>query len=64
MHAPAGASTYINLGSWAEEEPDEETAHVARAARTHLVIRLRDGKPEAELLQWESGQGPRKLTPA
>jgi UDP-2,3-diacylglucosamine pyrophosphatase LpxH len=63
VHAPAGQSTYINLGSWAEEEADEETAHVARAARTHLVIRFREGKPEAELLQWESGFGPKKLPP-
>lgn len=61
VHAPAGRSTYINLGSWAEEEPDEQVAHVARAARTHLVIRVREGKPEAELLQWESGHGPKKL---
>ncbi len=61
VHAPAGQSTYINLGSWAEEEPDESHAHVARAARTHLVIRVREGKPEAELLQWESGFGPKPL---
>jgi UDP-2,3-diacylglucosamine pyrophosphatase LpxH len=63
VHAPAGQSTYINLGSWAEEEPDEGSDHVARAARTHLVIRVREGKPEAELLQWESGLGPRRVTP-
>jgi hypothetical protein len=63
VHAPAGASTYINLGSWAEEEADDESNHVARAARTHLVIRVRNGKPEAELLQWDPSLGPQPVTP-
>ncbi|HEX7603016.1 MAG TPA: hypothetical protein VF316_15470, partial [Polyangiaceae bacterium] len=45
-HTPArvpvnnGASTYINLGSWAEDEPEPETTNAYRAARTHLVIRM------------------------
>jgi hypothetical protein len=59
-HAPVeravadGAARYINVGAWAEEEPDEGTA-----PRTHLVITLRDGKPVAELRAW-SADGPRK----
>ncbi len=59
-HAPVekpvadGAATYINVGSWAEEEPEEGSA-----TRTHLVITLRDGKPIAELRAW-SADGPRK----
>jgi len=65
-HAPErvrvndGASTYINLGSWAEEEADAGTPErqVHRAARTHLVIRSGDQGPVAELLAWGSA-GPR-----
>ncbi len=59
-HAPTerpiggGASTYINLGAWAEEEPD-----AGSATRTHLVISVRDGKPIAELRTW-SAEGPKR----
>ena len=49
-----GAATYINVGAWAEEEPDEGSA-----PRTHLVIRVQDGKPVAELRTW-SAEGPRR----
>ena len=64
-HTPArvpvndGASTYINLGSWAEDEPDAETTNAYRAARTHLVIRMEDGKPVAKLMAWDSETGPK-----
>jgi hypothetical protein len=59
-HAPIekpvadGQAMYINVGAWAEEEPDEGTA-----TRTHLVISLRDGKAIAELRTW-SADGPRR----
>ncbi len=65
-HAPAeltvadGAAKYINLGSWAEEEPEGEGV-AYRAARTHLVIKVRDGRPTAELLSWND-EGPRQFT--
>ncbi len=59
-HASAGvadgAATYINVGSWAEEEPEEGSA-----TRTHLVISVRDGKAVAELRTW-SAEGPRQYT--
>ncbi len=50
-----GAATYINLGAWAEEQPEEGSA-----TRTHLVITLLDGKPVAELRTW-AAEGPRKF---
>lgn len=53
----AGVSTYINLGSWSEDEPSSgKTA--PRASRTHLVIQVCDGVPVAELRAWEP-TGPR-----
>ena len=65
-HTPArvalneGTSTYINVGSWAEEEADAQdpgcTAHCA--ARTHVVLRAGTAGPIAELLAWGS-DGPR-----
>ena len=50
---PAGDATYINVGSWAEEE--ETPAY--RAARTHLVIHVRNERPEAQFCTWED-DGP------
>jgi UDP-2,3-diacylglucosamine pyrophosphatase LpxH len=59
-----GAATYINLGSWAEEEElDPKHGREAyRAARTHLVIELDPANadaPRAELRAWQ-GEAPRK----
>jgi UDP-2,3-diacylglucosamine pyrophosphatase LpxH len=65
-HAPVektldgGDATYINLGSWAEEEPETDGAPSPPATRTHLVIHVRDGRAEAELRAWEPG-GPRRF---
>jgi hypothetical protein len=54
-----GTSTYINVGSWAEEEEDPLTSGSYRAARTHLVIRTDDSGPVAEFLAWDPAAGPR-----
>jgi UDP-2,3-diacylglucosamine pyrophosphatase LpxH len=57
---PAGAATYINLGSWAEEEalPDANPLEEPpRAARTHLVIRVGEQGTKAELCAWDSEAG-------
>lgn len=59
MAVDAGGATYVNTGSWAEEEgalPDDGFKH--HAARTHLVIRDREMGPEGELLAWDSVAGP------
>jgi UDP-2,3-diacylglucosamine pyrophosphatase LpxH len=63
-----GAATYVNLGSWAEEEEDHGgrpstpgAAYGSRAARTHLVIHRGDAGPIAEFLAW-SEDGPRQFT--
>ncbi len=61
--APAGSATYINVGSWAEEEGEAADAfeeHAPRAPRTHLVIHVRGDRPEAQLLTWKPGEGPRR----
>ncbi len=57
----AGDATYINVGSWAEEA-DEAATPAYRAARTHLVIHVRNERPEAQFCSWEdSGPRPRVL---
>jgi UDP-2,3-diacylglucosamine pyrophosphatase LpxH len=54
-----GTATYINVGSWSEEEAEGDAAHVVRAARTHLVIHAGESGPVAEFLTWDSNDGPR-----
>jgi UDP-2,3-diacylglucosamine pyrophosphatase LpxH len=70
-HTPAkvsindGKATYINVGSWAEEEADagESADNAYRAARTHLVVRRGGQGPVAEFLVWD-GDRPRPFSPA
>jgi len=69
-HTPAmvsiaeGTATYVNVGSWHEEEASgEEGASTYRAARTHLVIHPAPAGPTAEFLAW-SLEGPRKFCSA
>lgn len=68
-HVPAavqaGTATYINVGSWAEEAPDSAAPPAShdeeyRAPRTHLVIHVRDERPEARFCTWRDG-GPEEL---
>jgi UDP-2,3-diacylglucosamine pyrophosphatase LpxH len=59
-----GRATYVNTGSWAEDAsalPNAPVTH--RAARTHLVIRVLETGPEAELLTW-SPTGPAPFSAA
>ncbi|MGO9839355.1 MAG: hypothetical protein ACLP1X_34680 [Polyangiaceae bacterium] len=68
-HTPArmaindGEATYINVGSWAEEEGDagEPVDKIYRAARTHLLIRRGSEGPVAELLVWD-GDAPQHFS--
>jgi UDP-2,3-diacylglucosamine pyrophosphatase LpxH len=62
VQTPAGATTYINLGSWAEEDSGEAEWTSPKATRTHLVIHVQDARPEANLFTWDSGTGPRTFT--
>ncbi len=61
-HVPAkvpvqeGAATYVNLGSWSEDEGDDVSD--ARAARTHLVVHPSEAGAKGELLRWDSITGP------
>jgi hypothetical protein len=70
-HTPAkmaindGVATYVNVGSWAEEEGTERgpTHEMYRAARTHLLIHRGAKGPVAEFLAWDGEDGPRPFVP-
>ena len=55
-----GTATYVNLGSWAEEEAAASSPS-QRAARTHLVIHPGDRGATAEFLQWDPAEGPQRF---
>jgi UDP-2,3-diacylglucosamine pyrophosphatase LpxH len=59
-----GEATYINVGSWVEEEGDasDKADTSYRAARTHLVIHRGKEGPVAEFLTWD-GDRPRHFSP-
>jgi UDP-2,3-diacylglucosamine pyrophosphatase LpxH len=59
-----GRATYINVGSWAEEERYEgdSTDKTYCAARTHLVIHRGEDGPVGEFLAWD-GDGPQCFSP-
>jgi hypothetical protein len=57
----AEGATYINVGSWAEDEDEATMANGHHAARTHLVIHLAESGPVAEFLAWDPTEGPRKF---
>jgi UDP-2,3-diacylglucosamine pyrophosphatase LpxH len=68
VSVPAGDATYINVGSW-DEEMDEDASTVVtepptvpayRAARTHLVIHVRNDRAEAHFCTWED-TGPQPV---
>ena len=50
----AASTTYINVGAWAEEEPNGEDGKRHRAPRTHLVIHRGEHGPVADLLAWDA----------
>jgi calcineurin-like phosphoesterase family protein len=59
----AEGGTYVNLGAWADEDAEDESAPPKPASRTHLVVRRVDGSPRAELLRWGSSEGPTRFLP-
>jgi UDP-2,3-diacylglucosamine pyrophosphatase LpxH len=56
-----GQAIYVNVGSWAEEEPSPGEKKPYRAARTHLVIHEQEDRHEAHLCEWRSGDGPHPI---
>ncbi len=58
---PAGEATYVNVGSWAEDDDGAESTY--RAPRTHLVIHVGESATEAQLCTWRDG-GPEPHDPA
>jgi UDP-2,3-diacylglucosamine pyrophosphatase LpxH len=54
-----GASEYINVGGWSEEEPEPGEAKPYRAPRTHLVLHPEPSGPTAHFRAWHPDEGPK-----
>lgn len=53
----AEGSSYVNLGSWGEDDPPDERKAVHKSSCTYLVIRHQDGDYRGELLHWDTARG-------
>ncbi|MBX3190525.1 MAG: metallophosphoesterase [Labilithrix sp.] len=56
---PAGAATYVNVGSWAEDAAGDD-GEEPTAPRTHLVIHVNGDQAEARFCAW-ADTGPRVI---
>lgn len=51
-------SSYVNLGSWGQDDPPEEQSASHASSCTFLLIRRERGAYAAEFLRWDSTRGP------
>jgi UDP-2,3-diacylglucosamine pyrophosphatase LpxH len=61
IQAISASASYVNLGSWGEDDPPEERAAPRPDLGTFLVLRKRAEGFFAELLRWDAQHGPMSL---
>jgi hypothetical protein len=61
MQAVSASASYVNLGSWGEDDPPDERVARASPLGTFLVLRKRSGEFLAELMRWDTQHGPQSL---
>jgi UDP-2,3-diacylglucosamine pyrophosphatase LpxH len=55
----ASDASYVNLGSWGQDDPPEEQSAAHASSSTFLVVRASNGGAySGELLQWDPKRGP------
>jgi UDP-2,3-diacylglucosamine pyrophosphatase LpxH len=52
------SASYVNLGSWGEDDPPDERAHTQPSPGTFLLLRKAGDDFQAELMRWDSELGP------
>jgi hypothetical protein len=52
------SASYVNLGSWGEDDPPDERAHAQASPGTFLLLRKAGDDFQAELMRWDAEQGP------
>jgi hypothetical protein len=62
MQAVSASASYVNLGSWGEDDPPDERVGRASPLGTFLVLRKRSGEFLAELMRWDQQHGPQSIS--
>jgi hypothetical protein len=52
------SASYVNLGSWGEDDPPDERPHSHQSQGTFLLVRKAEDDFQAELMRWDAEQGP------
>lgn len=52
-----GEASYVNLGSWGQDDPPEEQTGTHQSSCTYLTIKKLGGQYRAELLRWDLTRG-------
>jgi UDP-2,3-diacylglucosamine pyrophosphatase LpxH len=52
------SASYVNLGSWGEDDPPDERSHAQTSPGTFLLLRKSGGDFHAELMRWDVEHGP------
>jgi UDP-2,3-diacylglucosamine pyrophosphatase LpxH len=52
------SASYVNLGSWGEDDPPDERSHAQTSSGTFLLVRRADDDFHAELMRWDAEHGP------
>jgi hypothetical protein len=50
-------ASYVNLGSWGQDDPPDERSHAHASSCTYMLIRREAGAFRAELLRWDPERG-------
>jgi UDP-2,3-diacylglucosamine pyrophosphatase LpxH len=64
MQPVSASASYVNLGSWGEDDPPDERTVSRDPLGTFLVLRKRTDDFLAELLRWDEQHGPMLIEPA
>jgi UDP-2,3-diacylglucosamine pyrophosphatase LpxH len=58
LHAVSESASYVNLGSWGEDDPPEERTTRQNPAGTFLLLRRHADAFHAELMRWDGAPTP------
>jgi hypothetical protein len=58
LTAVSESASYVNLGSWGEDDPPDERTHTTVSPGTFLLVRKGGDDFHAELLRWDVERGP------
>jgi hypothetical protein len=54
----APGASYVNLGSWGQDDPPDERSEAHKSSCTYMLIRRTASGYQGELLRWDMERGP------